>query len=139
LTKHILVYGTLRRKPKISAIAGAENSPLMQGAKFVDEVRVPGYDMYSLGAFPGIKENPANKKGIVGELYEIPDDAVDDLIAHLDYYEGYRPDDVAHSMYLRREVNVSDTPAMIYVYNGTTDEKWIHLIPSGNWRDVQNA
>jgi gamma-glutamylcyclotransferase (GGCT)/AIG2-like uncharacterized protein YtfP len=129
LNKRILVYGTLRRKPY-------GNAPLMRGANFVGEVTIPGYDMYNLGAFPGIKPNPSNAVGIVTEMYEIPDDIADDLIKHLDYYEGYREGDEA-SLYLREEIKINDIPADIYVYNRTTDEKWVEHIPSGNWRDAQ--
>lgn len=128
MAKRILVYGTLRK-------GHAPNRELViRRAEFKGEVRVPGYDMYKLGWFPGAKENPDNKDGIVGELYEIPDNMVEEVTKHLDYYEGYLPDNHKQSLFLRTEVNVQGEPATMYLYNGKTEDlEFVEKIPSGDW------
>lgn len=128
MSQRILVYGTLRK--------GNHANWSLKKATFLSEVRVPGFDMFSLGHFPGIKKRPDNKLGIVGEIYEIPDEEVDNIISHLDYYEGYFPDNKARSLYLREEIDVEGHPTMLYVYNGQVEEKWVEPIASGDWKDA---
>jgi gamma-glutamylcyclotransferase (GGCT)/AIG2-like uncharacterized protein YtfP len=125
--KHILVYGSLRK--------GFHNHRLMEriGAEFQSELHVPGFDMYSLGAFPGVKENPANGQGVEAELYSFPDEG----LRQLDGLEGYYEDAPERSMYLRKEVEVDKGVfAIIYVYNGRIDTSWVDPVPTGNWKDV---
>lgn len=128
----LLVYGSLRQ-------GHAPNRMLeIRNAKFLGEERVSGFDMFNLGWFPGIKENPDNKKGIVGELYEIPDHLTEDLFQVLDHYEGYREDVPEKSLYLRKNIPVRGNPTTIYVYNGKTEDRpYIKKVPTGNWKDVQ--
>jgi gamma-glutamylcyclotransferase (GGCT)/AIG2-like uncharacterized protein YtfP len=122
----ILVYGTLRRGQGANGFLG--------DAKFVEEVRLPGYDMFHLGGFPGIVPNPDNKEGVVGEVFELTDDRE---IENLDAYEGYSPRHEESSLYLRKEVEVLGKPTFVYVYNRNTDRGSYGKIPSGDWITVQ--
>jgi gamma-glutamylcyclotransferase (GGCT)/AIG2-like uncharacterized protein YtfP len=124
----ILVYGTLRK--------GQGANRFLGDAEFVEEVRLPGYDMYALGWFPGIVPNPDNKEGVVGEVYELTDD---DKIKDLDAYEGYSPDYEEHSLYLRREVEVLGKPTYVYVYNRPVDGIVDMKLPSGDWKENNNV
>lgn len=122
---NLFVYGSLRR--------GQVNHRLLEkmGADFQRETRIPHYDMWSLGgAFPGVKENPKNELGIVGEIYTIkPDD-----LRGLDFFEGYYEDAVDRSMYIRKEVDVGEgQKALMYVFNQKTDHEGIHRVPTGDW------
>jgi len=100
----VYVYGTLRP-------GGSET------------VRVPG-TMFSMGHFPGIKLEGADSSNfVVCERIEVSDVR----LAQLDRYEGYHPDDPAHSLYLR----VPYLDGHIYVYNQSFDGK--QLIESGDW------
>lgn len=127
--KRILVYGTLRRNHRANRY--------LRDAKFVEEVRVPGFDMFSIGWFPGVKENPDNKDGIVGEIFTLPDHLAADTVEILDHYEGYFPDNLDRSLFLRKEVDVGGQPTTMYLYNGKTEGNHTMKVPSGNWQDVQ--
>jgi gamma-glutamylcyclotransferase (GGCT)/AIG2-like uncharacterized protein YtfP len=123
LTK-ILVYGTLRQ--------GFGANRALKDATFVRETRVPGFDMINLGGFPGIVPNPQNKEGVVGEVY---DNVSDNVIEHLDHYEGYRPDNPKRSYYLREKINVEGDEMFVYVWNQPADLSWYQSIPTGDWKD----
>jgi gamma-glutamylcyclotransferase (GGCT)/AIG2-like uncharacterized protein YtfP len=123
--KRLAVYGTLRR--------GQHANRTLAAATFVKESRVPGFDLYGLGWYPGIKPNPKNEQGVVVEVFEVPDDKAEDLIKNLDYYEGYFPDNKERSLFVREEVDVEGQPTTIYVYNGRVENELAAKIPSGDW------
>jgi gamma-glutamylcyclotransferase (GGCT)/AIG2-like uncharacterized protein YtfP len=123
---HILVYGTLK--------SGHHNHVLLKDAQaeFVGNVRVPGYDLYHLGGYPGIRQNPQNKEGVECELYEIGENK--DTLRRLDWLEGYvenQPDD---SLFVRREIETTGpkgfTNAYIYEYGHD---------PSGRAKVIENG
>ena len=121
----ILVYGTLRQG------FGAHGA--LKGAKFVKNVRVPGYDMVNCGGFPGIYPNPENQEGIEGELYEDVDAAT---LEHLDHYEGYREANPDRSHYLRKEIEVAGDKVFIYELNPKqANRAWYQAVPSGDWKN----
>ena len=137
MTKRIVVYGSLRR--------GMSANGALRNCKFVEEVRVPGFDMFAVSWFPGVRENPDNKEGIVGELYELPEEDADALIQHLDYYEGYNRHHPETSLFLRNEVNVNGEPTLIYTFNKdpkTFTKLPCEQVPGGNWveyKEKKNA
>lgn len=102
----VLVYGSLRK--------GQAANNAMRTCSFVEEVRVPGFDLHAVSWFPGIVKNPDNKEGVVCELYKDVDEAT---LTNLDYYEGYRADAPERSLFIREEVEVKGEPAFIYVFN----------------------
>jgi gamma-glutamylcyclotransferase (GGCT)/AIG2-like uncharacterized protein YtfP len=124
MTKRIIVYGSLRRDES------ANN--FLRDAKFVEETRVPGYDLFALGWYPGIKTNPVNKEGFVGEVFEFEDEG---LLADLDSYEGYRETNEPSSLFVRRTIEVSGEPTFVYLFNGETNSPHVKKIESGNWKD----
>jgi gamma-glutamylcyclotransferase (GGCT)/AIG2-like uncharacterized protein YtfP len=125
--KRLLVYGSLRRGHR------AHRSLEIRHAQFIKEVRVPGFDLLALGWYPGIKANPENKDGFLGELYAIPDHLWDELIQHLDYYEGYFPDNLERSLFLRTEIEIEGHPTTVYTYNGKTNNELVVKVQSGDW------
>ena len=74
MSEFVVVYGTLKQ--------GFGNHVVMDRAKgtFISEVDIPGYEMYSLGAFPAVA--PAADL-VHGELYEVED------MEPLDRLEGF--------------------------------------------------
>lgn len=75
--------------------------------------------MFNLGWFPGVV---LGLPGLVAcERVEVPD------LAPLDSYEGYYPDDLSSSLYIRRPYK----DGWIYEYNGAFDAN--SLITSGDW------
>lgn len=123
----LAVYGTLMRGFRA-------NQNFLNKAKFVEEVQIPGYDMYNRWGFPCIVPNPENKEGIRAEVFE---DIDDDTMKNLDYYEAFRPDNPDRSMYLRKEIEVGGKPAFIYVWNPPVGD--MPKVESGNFRDVRNV
>ncbi len=97
--------------------------------EFVGKVRLPGYNLYRCGWYPGIRPNPDNREGVECELYAVTDESV---MERLDGYEGYdesRPED---SLFVRKEVQIADGPAaFIYEYNSPLGED--RIVPSGIW------
>lgn len=96
---------------------------------FVGKVRLPGYDLYRCGWYPGIRSNPDNREGVECELYAIKDESV---METLDTYEGYREDDPISSLFVRKEVQIVDGPvASIYEYN--YELRPDRIVASGIW------
>lgn len=124
MPKQILVYGSLRQGfPLHGHLERA-------GAEFIEKTKLPGFDLYAVTWYPGIKKNPDNKKGVVGELYKIPND---DFIKNLDYVEGYVEKDPSRSLFIREEVEVNGEPTYVYVYNGRVGDEI--KVQSGDWED----
>ena len=97
----VFVYGTLR--PNLG-----------------ETVKVRG-QLFSLGRFPGIK---LGMDGVVTcEVITVDDDE----LARLDRYEGYNPQNLQGSLYIRRR----HEDGFIYNYNGSV--RRMPLIESGDW------
>ncbi len=121
MLKNILVYGSLKR--------GRENNQLLaRDAEFVETVRLPGFDLFKVGWYPGIRPNPANAEGVECELYTITGDAA---LPRLDNYEGYLEGEPEHSLFVRKEVTVNGVSAYVYEYNRETRPD--NIVPSGQW------
>ena len=120
MVNHVLVYGTLRRDERASY--------MMDGCKFLNVVSVPG-QMFSLGAFPGIKLVRGDDR-FVAELYELDDDPA--TLAGLDNYEGYHKLHPKASLYLRKVVTVQGIDAYVYEYNGNPNPQ--ARIYGGDWK-----
>ena len=110
----IFVYGTL--------LKGMERFNVLSNSQFIDH----GYTeaiLYDLGEYPAITKG---NKTVYGELYKIDDE----ILNVLDRIEGYFPDDLDQSLYIRKEVDVtlfkdgSQTKTLTYFYNQpiTTNE-----------------
>jgi len=75
----VAVYGTLRK--------GFNNHHLLLSAKFVSEMILPGFDMYSMGGFPACAFGSGK---IYAEIYDVDKptlDRLDRLEGHPDWYE----------------------------------------------------
>jgi gamma-glutamylcyclotransferase (GGCT)/AIG2-like uncharacterized protein YtfP len=119
----LFVYGTLKR--------GHHNHRLLEKAQYISHAELWGYQMYSLGGFPGIKPSDGH---VHGEVYEVED------LTRLDRLEGY-DEERDDGMYLRREVIIrrpakdgsyEDDKAYAYVWN--LDVIGRPLIKDGVWR-----
>lgn len=117
----VFVYGTLRE--------GERSHDLLRGAEKVADARLPGYDMYKVGWFPGIKPNPDNKEGVVGEIYEVDDRTLETL----DCYEGYSGSPA--SLFMRRRTHAEGVgDVLVYEYNRDVGFKFCEPVPSGDWK-----
>lgn len=89
-------------------------------------VLVPGF-LYDLGWYPGIElKTPGCNAWVVCEKLEVDDTR----LAQLDRYEGYRPDDLKGSLYLR----VPYLDGEIYTYNHSfSGRTLVTPLPEADW------
>ena len=105
--RNVFVYGTL--------LEGEGNhSYYLQGSRCKGKAAVSGYEMYDIGAFPGIVPGAGS---IPGEVYEVEYET----LQNLDYLEG------EGSLYIRKSAHVKMSTgesafAWIYVYNGSIED-----------------
>ncbi|HEX5136369.1 MAG TPA: gamma-glutamylcyclotransferase family protein [Planctomycetota bacterium] len=107
MTLRILVYGLLRR--------GGTLHGLLAGARYLEDVRVPGYDLFHMGEYPAAVPG---KGAIVAELWEL---ASADALSALDRAEG------VPTLYRRERV----LDAWLYVY--ARPPGGAPRIASGDW------
>jgi gamma-glutamylaminecyclotransferase len=85
----LFIYGTLKR--------GAANHAVLADQTFVGEAHtVPGYRLFVVADYPGLVKDPADRRGVTGELWSVTPPA----LARLDAFEGipeklYRRDQIA--------------------------------------------
>ena len=119
MTTHtVFVYGTLMTDEY-------NHNHYLHDDWYIGKAIISGYDMYNIGAFPGIVPG----EGIIpGELYEVDADTME----RLDYLEG------EGSLYIRESAQVTmstgeKTFASIYVYNQSV--KGLEKIPAWKQED----
>ena len=107
----IFVYGTLKK--------GGRLSSALSGTTYLGEDFLPGYEMFNLGWYPGIREGEGVGR-VEGELYEV-DPAT---LFHLDRIEGHP------GLFRRTPVVLEsghDAETYVYQHEGGV------LIPEGRW------
>ncbi len=130
MIRYLFVYGTLR-----PAIAKPWMKSLLDRMKPLGPGRVVGR-LFDLGPYPGAVLDVNAGSAVVGELLELPDD--DSLLAALDEYEGFLPEDLGLSLFLREkcmvDTGLQNIEAWIYVFNG--DTKTATIITDGDYLDA---
>lgn len=103
--------------------------------------------LYDLGPFPGslFGSNVTLDELdiIIGKVvtFIAPNAMVaQDLLTQFDGYEGYDPDDLEHSLYIRKSVDVLDTDGAVhkcqtYQFNRSKEylEETAKYVPGGDW------
>ena len=119
MKKLCAVYGSLKK--------GKGNHEMFLGnAKLLGKALTePKYTMFSLGSFPGVIEK--GNTAIHLEVYEVTDEED----THIEGLEGYRKHDLAHSFYLKKEIDTEFGKASMYIYNGMSSE--LPVVETGNW------
>ncbi|MEA1063364.1 gamma-glutamylcyclotransferase [Erwinia sp. HR93] len=112
----IFVYGSLRRKQG--------NSHWMTNAQLLGDHREEGYQLYSLGHYPGAVPGAGS---VYGEVYRI--DA--STLAELDALR------TKGGEYQRRLIQTPYGGAWMYVYQRPVD--LLTLITSGDWSDREKG
>lgn len=124
----IFVYGTLRQGERMDLRVQKHNFAV----SFLSKDKINGR-MYHIGSFPGVKEVNSrfdrNDPTVTGEVFRIRGMSI---VAILDAYEGYRPDDPTRGLYDRCQVR-SERGRLVWVYtfNGMTLPE--QLIEGGDW------
>ena len=119
---HVAVYGSL--------LSGFHNHSLIQTAPFVGHGKLEGFALFPVAtSFPGIVRD--GDSTVVVEVY----DCSDTTMLRLDWLEGYDPNNLAGSMYVRETVPVlvdgKPLECAVYVWN---DAPRRQKIESGSWR-----
>jgi gamma-glutamylcyclotransferase (GGCT)/AIG2-like uncharacterized protein YtfP len=118
MSKKVFVYGSLRpgayNYERFLSGFGAEDFKLVS-----DQVLLPGFKMYDLGSYPGIKEG-AETDVIVTEVIECSDQCFEFVNA---MEEG--------AGYTAKEIKVGEHEGVIYLYNDFVKED--RLVKSGDW------
>jgi gamma-glutamylcyclotransferase (GGCT)/AIG2-like uncharacterized protein YtfP len=102
-TNPVFVYGTLRK--------GGSNHFRMAGVDFVGEGKISGR-MYKMDWYPALV--CGGETSVNGELYRVSDE----VLRHLDFFEGITPDASEPREYRRVKTLVS-------LNNGASEEAWV--------------
>ena len=117
--KPLFVYGTLRDFHPNSKRFGLSGS-----CELYRDVKLPGFDLFNLGWFPGIKPGAGT---VVGDVFFVPDDTY----PALDSYEG------VPNLYTRQTVTLESLgEVQVYVYNGQPPVG--SQVESGDWKTNVN-
>jgi gamma-glutamylcyclotransferase (GGCT)/AIG2-like uncharacterized protein YtfP len=131
MIEYLFVYGTL-----LPEYAPVEISKVVDQLHLVGRGQIRGR-LYDLGDYPGaILDNSSAL--ISGQLFELPDD--ENVIASLDWYEGFYPDDLDRSLFIRTKTQAflldgRKIECWTYVYNGIPHPS--SLIPSGQYAIIK--
>lgn len=114
----VFVYGTL--------LSGERNNHLLQNAesRLIGPAKIQGFSLHNLGAFPAAKPQDNINTEIIGEVWEISVD----VLNNLDWLEGYP------TYYDRILVGTVHGEAWVYCQPGLSGNKYPE-IPSGSWKE----
>ncbi len=122
----IFLYGTLMRCFGILELF----DPAEKKFEFIGEGFVYG-KLYDLGVYPAILLGGESK--VFGEVFLVKDLTA---LAELDFYEGFNPEEIEESLYVRRitqvYLNNRTLDCWIYEYNLNLDDA--RLIESGDYK-----
>ena len=108
----VACYGSLKRN--------FHNHPLLAEATFKGTDTLQGWNMYSLGAFPGVTKGD---NSIHVEVFEVTEEE----LSRLDSLEGYP------SFYNRKQVDTAHGKAWIYYLNNPQRYEDRELVEGGKW------
>jgi gamma-glutamylcyclotransferase (GGCT)/AIG2-like uncharacterized protein YtfP len=115
----LFVYGTLR-----ADLA----HPMARAVGKYAELVGPAYfrgKLFDVGEYPGAVASPSPSDRLVGELHRIEPGRGSELLAELDRYEGWNPDQPGESEFMRERAWIESeagdrVEAWIYTYNRPT-------------------
>jgi len=110
----LFIYGTLHPDRAPAAIVATARL-LKPFARATIQGR-----LYDLGAYPGVQLSSDPSGAVPGELFHLPDDPA--ILARLDDYEDFRPDDPSNSLFLRQRTiatleDGTQHACWVYTYN----------------------
>lgn len=113
----IAVYGSLRRT--------LGNHRLIENSNYLGTFNTePVFSLYSLGGFPGLKEN--GNTSVMMEVYEVDDQTA----RSVDALEGYSPNRPA-TFYDKIQIETPFGQAGVYIYVSNIPEN--KKVKSGDW------
>lgn len=87
-----------------------------------------GYDLYSVGPYPGVKVSKNPAAAVTVEVYSVSEAA----LRTLDYFEGHPDHYRRESVMVLNGVDGETLPAQIYLYQLDPDRR-LPLVISGDW------
>ncbi|MFW6300840.1 MAG: gamma-glutamylcyclotransferase family protein [Oceanicaulis sp.] len=117
----IAVYGLLR-----AGEVGFEQFGLAHAFRDAGPCVLKG-ELFDLGRYPGLVQGEGR---VIGELFEVLDPSV---MARLDAWEDYWPDDPARSRYERRKLRLLKPQTEAWVYVWILGLDGARRIESGDW------
>lgn len=132
MTTRLFVYGTLAPE-----CAPASLADVVARFRLLGSATLYGR-LFSLGAYPGMVCDPADRSRVHGRVFEIAanDTAYfDPDLKRLDAYERFFPHDPATSLFCRVmcEVMMEDGPTRAWTYVYNRDVTGADLIATGVW------
>lgn len=115
----LFVYGTLKR--------GASNHRVIADQVYVGDARTPpGYRLYLVADYPGLVRDPADRRGVQGEIWSVSPAA----LQRLDAFEG-----IPEKLYRRDSIPLlpPDQEAIVQTYFYLRNIRGRRPIVSGNW------
>lgn len=110
----LFVYGTLKRR--------CSNHRQLDGQRFVGLARTPpGYRLYDLGGYPAIALEPEDRNGVVGEVWSVTPEALEQL----DRFEG-----VHEGLYRREPI------PLLPPFDGQPIDAYVSALPLAGRRDL---
>ena len=111
---YLFVYGTLMQN---------HNNPysklIRENAEFIGKGFIYA-EKFDFGDYPGIKIDPSKTIKTYGEVFKITSN-LNLVLKELDFYEGYFPNRIYESLFIRKQVLVyadsSEIIAWVYEYN----------------------
>jgi gamma-glutamylcyclotransferase (GGCT)/AIG2-like uncharacterized protein YtfP len=111
----VLVYGSLR-------VGEFNHKYFAKGLVHLSTFSLPGYDLYSLGSYPGIKKNDDVNRSLEVDLFEIIDSEISNNMDRMELGANYSIEQIETKFGI----------AKLYVYNGNVRDD--NLVESGNWK-----
>lgn len=132
MSQYLFIYGTLRPGLAPDAVAAAVLTLKLVGEGFVRGT------LYDLGEYPGAALEAAAESKVFGAVFELPGNP--EVLHALDVYEGFNPEAVAESLFVRVEQAVeladgSSLPCWVYVYN--LDPVGARVIADGRYPETE--
>lgn len=126
---YLFVYGTLKK-----GFNNALANELSSSQTFMGEGFFPG-QLFSVSFFPGAVYIPESTEKVYGQVFKLTQNK-DELIAALDHYEGYLPDQPEASEFKRAiiPINLGQKVISAFVYLYNKDYSTHTPIPSGTFK-----
>lgn len=123
LPAFVAVYGTLKKR--------GNNHRVMGESRLIGEAVVPGFDMFKLGGFPGVRPGDGS---VLVEVYQVTNTTDARRIYSLEGYNGIRGDS-DNTFYDTQGIDVQigghNFESEIFIYQGRCDPK--QKVEDGVW------